>query len=304
MSHESAESTDPREGFRDEYPFESHYAVVGGHRMHYIDEGGGGGEILLFVHGNPTWSFAWRNLIKGLREEYRVVAVDHIGCGFSDKPHEYSYQLRDRIRDLCEFVEMLNLERITLCAHDWGGAIGMGAATQLPNRFSRFVLMNTAAFRSRRIPFRIAICRVPILGTLALRGLNAFSRAALTMAVAKRERMTAAVRAGFLAPYNSWHNRIAVQHFVKDIPLAESHPSYQTLVEVEQGLEQFRDSPMLLIWGMRDWCFTNEFLEEFERRFPTAESLRLDDAGHYVFEDAHEHIIPRLQKFLTKHQAT
>jgi len=302
MSDESSDPTDAREGFRDEYPFQSHFADIGGHCMHYIDEGTG--ETLLFVHGNPTWSFAWRNLIKQLRDDYRVVAIDHIGCGFSDKPHDYSYQLDDRIRDLCEFIEALSLDRVTLCAHDWGGAIGMGAAVRQPHRFSRFVLMNTAAFRSQRIPFRIAICRIPFLGTLALRGLNAFSRAALKMAVQKPNRMTAAVRAGYLAPYNNWGNRIAVQRFVQDIPLADSHPSYQTLMDVEQGLEQFRDIPMLLVWGTRDWCFTTEFLEQFERRFPNAESLRLDDAGHYVFEDAHERIVPRMQEFLTQHQAT
>jgi len=285
-----------RTAFADEYPFMSHFLDLGGLKYHYVDEGAG--DVLLMVHGNPTWSFAWRNLIKDLSRDYRVLAVDHIGCGFSDKPQDYSYTLARHIENLAHFVEALDLRHITLFAHDWGGAIGMGTAARLPERFSRFVLFNTAAFRSRRIPKRIAACRIPIAGPLAVRGLNLFARAALSMAVEKRERMTPAVRAGYLAPYDSWRNRVAVLRFVQDIPLSENHRSYQTLLEVEQGLDQFRNSPVLLVWGERDWCFTREFLEEFQRRLPQAETFAIQDAGHYVFEDAHERIIPRVREFL------
>jgi cis-3-alkyl-4-acyloxetan-2-one decarboxylase len=129
--------------------------------------------------------------------------------------------------------------------------------------------------------------------------LNAFSRAALTMAVEKP--MTAAVKRGYLAPYNSWANRAAVNAFVKDIPLRASHPSWQTLVDVEAGLEQFKEHPMLLVWGERDWCFTTKFLDEFEQRFPNAETLRIPDGGHYVFEDSHEIFLPRVEEFLSQH---
>lgn len=292
-----------RDGFADEYPFESRYATINGLQYHYVDEGDG--DPLLMVHGNPTWSFAWRHLIRGLQPNYRAIAVDHIGCGFSEKPQgtttQNHYRLEQHVANLCEFIEQLDLQNITLLAHDWGGAIGMGAAVRLPHRFRRFALMNTAAFRSTRIPFRIAVCRIPLLGTVALRGLNLFSRAALSMAVAKPERMTSAVKAGYLAPYNSWKNRVAVHQFVQDIPLKPSHPSYQTLLDIENGLSQFQQHPMLLAWGEQDWCFTTEFLDEFETRFPHAETMRLPDAGHYLFEDAHEQLIPRVQQFLQSH---
>lgn len=287
-----------RRGFEDEYPFRSNFLDLGGVRYHFVDEGKG--PTLLFVHGNPTWSFAWRNLIKGLSSDYRCVAVDHVGCGFSDKPRDYPYRLEQHTKNLTRFVESLDLRNVTLLAHDWGGAIGMGTAAALPDRFSRFVLFNTAAFRSKRIPLRIAVCRIPVFGTLALRGLNAFSRAALAMAVCHHDRMTPAVRAGFLAPYDSWANRVAVQRFVQDIPLRLSHPSYDTLVRLEEALPQFQKSPMLFVWGERDWCFTTEFLDEFTQRFPQADVFRLPDAGHYVFEDAHERIVPRLREFLEK----
>lgn len=288
-----------RAGFESEYPFPSKFFDLGGVRLHYVDEGRG--ETLLCVHGNPTWSFAWRNLIKDLSRDFRVVAIDHVGCGFSDKPQEYEYRLGRHIDNLSRFVTGLDLKNITLLAHDWGGAIGMGTAGRLPDRFSRFVLFNTAAFRSQRMPWRIAVCRWPVIGPLGVRGLNLFARCALWMAVCRRERMTAAVRAGYLAPYGNWHDRIAILRFVQDIPLSPRHPSYATLVSIEESLAQFRNSPLLFVWGMRDWCFTPAFLDEFLQRFPAAEALKLADAGHYVFEDAHETIIPRLRAFLGAH---
>jgi pimeloyl-ACP methyl ester carboxylesterase len=288
-----------RTGFEQEYPFQSHEIRLDGHRYHYLDEGSG--PTLLFVHGNPTWSFAFRNLIKALAPNFRVLAVDHIGCGFSDKPQSYPYRLAQHVENLERFVTGLDLANITLFAHDWGGAIGLGVAGRMPERFTRFVLFNTAAFRSRRMPLRIGICRIPGLGALGVRGLNLFSQAALRMAVARPDRLTAAVRRGYLAPYGNWHDRIAVLRFVQDIPLSPAHPSYATLVSIEESLAKLVDRPMLLIWGERDWCFTTEFLDEFHRRFPQAETLRLPDAGHYVFEDAPELIIPRVKEFLARH---
>ncbi len=288
-----------RAGFAEEYPFASHYLNVNGRQYHYLDEGAG--ETLLFVHGNPTWSFAWRKLVGDLSANYRCVAVDHLGCGFSEKPQDYPYTLANHINNLGQFIQQLDLSQVTLIAHDWGGAIGMGAAVEAPDRFSRFVLMNTAAFRSRHIPLRINVCRTPLLGSLAVRGLNAFARAALVMAVAKRERMTRAVRAGYLAPYGNWADRVAVLRFVQDIPLAHQHRSYRTLLNIEQGILQFREHPILLPWGERDWCFTTEFLDELRNFFPDAEVFRIPEAGHYIFEDAHEKLIPRIREFLAAH---
>jgi haloalkane dehalogenase len=283
------------------YPFASHDILVGGQRYHYLDEGTG--PVLLLVHGNPTWSFYWREVVRGLRGKYRLIVPDHIGCGLSAKPsgREYSYRLAQRVSDLNSLVEQLDLRQITLVAHDWGGAIGMGAAVAAPERFARFVLLNTAAFRSQRCPLRIRVCRIPLLGRLGVQGLNLFARAALRMAVCHRERMTPAVRAGLLAPYDSWSNRTAVCRFVHDIPLYPKHPSYGTLAAIEAGLSQFGRHPICLLWGMRDWCFTPHYLERFIEFFPQAEVHRLADAGHYVVEDAHERIVPLVDAFIENH---
>ena len=156
--------------------------------------------------------------------------------------------------------------------------------------------MNTGAFRSQRIPLRIALCRIPLLGTFGMQALNLFSAAALVMASEKR--LSATAKAGLTAPYNSWNNRRAVREFVHDIPLNERHRSYAALKEVEDGLGKFVDHPMLLIWGMKDWCFTPHFYDEFCQRFPNAQKHPVPDAGHYIFEDATEELIQEARTFL------
>lgn len=279
-----------------EYPFQSHWLDIRGLRYHYLDEGTG--SPILFVHGNPTWSFAWRRLIQALSPTHRTLAVDHMGCGYSDKPQDYSYTIDSHVANLCQLIETLDLRNITLVGHDWGGCLGMGAAVALPDRFSRFVLMNTAAFRSQSIPWRIAACRIPGLGEIAVRGFNLFAWPALWMAV--ETPLTADVKAGFIAPYDNWAHRIATHKFVLDIPLDAFHPSYERLLQIEQGLAQFQNHPMQLFWGERDWCFTTEFLDEWVRRFPAASVSRYPDAGHYVFEDAYPLMIPELASFLAR----
>ena len=280
------------------YPFCSHHVAIDGVRQHYLDEGSG--EVLLMVHGNPTWSFYWRNLISAWRGKYRVVVPDHVGCGLSDKPQNYPYSLRQHIDNLTTLVERLDLREVTLLAHDWGGAIGLGTVLRLRNRFARIVLFNTGAFPPFYIPKRIAICRTPLLGKVAVRGLNLFARAALSMAVEKPERLTPAIRTGLLAPYDRWANRVAIYRFVADIPFTRRHPTWQTLEEIETGLPSLARMPIQLIWGMRDWCFTPACLDRFLQYFPTAEVHRFEDAGHYVIEDAYERIIPIVEGFLQR----
>ncbi|MDR2440891.1 MAG: alpha/beta fold hydrolase [Planctomycetaceae bacterium] len=286
------------------YPFESHFFDLDGLRYHYLDEqrprNAVNREVLFMVHGNPTWSFYWRNLITAFRDRYRVIAVDHIGCGLSDKPDEsrYPFTLERRIDDSCRLIEGLNLQKITLIAHDWGGAIGMGTAVRLPERFDRFVLMNTAAFRGIQCPLRIRICRIPGLGRLLVQGLNLFAKSATRMAIAKRKGLSKEVRNGLTSPYNSWANRTALYRFVMDIPLSPKHPTYKTLANIEEALPKFRDKPICLIWGMLDWCFTPDYLKRFLQFYPEADVHRLNDAHHYLVEDAPDDVINALNEFL------
>jgi haloalkane dehalogenase len=283
------------------YPFASHCLGVNGQRLHYLDEGDGDpGQLpLLFVHGNPTWSFHWRRLILALRNGYRCVAPDHLGCGLSDL-QPTPLRLANHIDHLLRLIDALDLERVTLVAQDWGGAIGLGALLARRDRFARIVLFNTGAFRPWFIPWRIRMCRTPGLGPLAVRGGNAFVRAALRMTLSRKRRLEPEVEAGVLAPYDSWARRQAVQQFVDDIPLSARHPTWETLGAIEDRLPELASLPVLLVWGMRDWCFTPECLDRFVAAWPRAEAHRLADVGHWVVEDAPDDAERLVSEFLRR----
>jgi haloalkane dehalogenase len=290
-------------GWRSLYPFASREHSVAGGRMHYLDEGpatggDGGPATLLFVHGNPTWSFHWRRLITVLRGTFRCVAPDHLGCGLSDKPQR-QVRLAEHIENLASLVDALELRNVTLVAQDWGGAIGLGAMLRASERLARIVLFNTGAFPPPRIPWRIRACRLPIVGRLAVQGLNLFSRAALHMTLSRTRRLEPVVAAGYLAPYDHWRSRRAVYGFVEDIPAGPRHPTWQTLVDIERGLATLADRPILLVWGMRDWCFRPECLERLLGHWPRAETRRMPDVGHWVVEDAPDDALHCVQEFLT-----
>jgi haloalkane dehalogenase len=271
--------------------------------MHYLDEGptseadGESQPVLLFVHGNPTWSFHWRRLITELRSTHRCVAVDHIGCGLSEKPAKF-FRLEEHIDNLCSLVNQLSLSRITLVAQDWGGAIGLGAMLRQPALLERIILFNTGAFPPRYIPWRIDVCRGPVIGRLAVQGANLFSRAALRMTLARHKRLEPTVAADYLAPYDSWSNRRAVYGFVRDIPNGPGHPTWRTLAAIERALPTFADRPIALIWGMRDWCFRPDSLERFREAWPNAETHRLADVGHWVVEDAPDESLALVKRAL------
>jgi len=288
-------ASNPQTDWRQLYPFTSRHAVVGGCRMHYLDEGKG--DTVVLLHGNPTWSFFYRNLVLDLRRDHRVIVPDHIGCGLSDKPARYSYRLRQHVDNLDELLTArLGLASVSLVLHDWGGAIGMGYAVRDPARIRSMVVMNTAAFRVPRCPWRIRICRLPLFGSLAVRGCNGFVRAALRMAVTAP--LPPAVRAGYLAPYGSWPERIAVLRFVQDIPLHPRHPTWPTLTDMETRLDRLAGKPMLICWAGRDFCFTQEFLREWQQRFPHATVRLFPDAGHYILEDAGTKVNAECRRFL------
>ena len=259
------------------------------------------------VHGNPTWSFYFRDLVKSLSEEFRTIAPDHIGCGLSDKPdsHRYGYRLESRVNDLENLLDHLDIKKkITLVLHDWGGMIGMAYALRHPRRIHRFVIMNTAAFfppNAKPLPIRLRLIRdIKPLATPAVLGFNLFAHIALFMASYKK--LPKDVKSGLIAPYNSWNNRIATLKFVQDIPVRKDDPSYNLVKYVDENLHKFSRIPMLICWGDHDFVFDADYLIEWRRRFPTAEVHTFADAGHYVLEDAADRIIPLVNNFLKKHR--
>ena len=287
--------------WRDLYPFASNYfETAPGVRMHYVDEGPRDASTgpILAVHGNPTWSFYYRRLATEFSGERRVVLPDHVGCGLSGKPSDYPYTLQRRIQDMLGLIENLDLRNITLVVHDWGGAIGLGTAIRLRERFRSIVILNTGAFPPPYVPLRIRACRTPLLGNWSMRQLNAFARAAITMAVGRGKSLSPAVREGLLAPYDNWDNRVAIARFVEDIPFSKRHGTWQTLTEIEQGLPSLADLPISIVWGMQDWCFTPVCLERFRSVFPAAKIREIPEAGHYVMEDAANEVLNAVREQL------
>lgn len=280
------------------YPFTPQtFTTPGGARMSYLDEGPRSDEAVLMLHGNPTWSFYYRDLVKTLAPRRRCIAPDHIGMGLSEKPESYAYTLDQRIDDVAALVDRLDLKRVHLVVHDWGGAIGFGFAARHPELIGRIVILNTGAFPSRRIPARIALCKTGVPGTALVRGLNGFAGPAVWMSM-NRRCLSSVEKRGYLLPYDSWANRVAVDAFVKDIPMNEAHPTWPTLVATAAGIAQFRANPVLIVWGGRDFCFNDSFYAEWRERLPESDALYLADAGHYVLDDAREEVLPRVEKFL------
>ena len=170
-----------------EYPFSPRrHRLADGTSMSFLDEGPRSPSAVVMVHGNPTWSYYYRHLVRALAPGVRCVAPDHVGMGLSDKPADRAYTLAQRITDLEHLIASLGLEQIDLVVHDWGGAIGLGFAGRHPGKVRRLLILNTAAFPDSRIPARIALCRVPLLGPLIVRGGNGFAWPATWMAMSRR----------------------------------------------------------------------------------------------------------------------
>ncbi|PKL43485.1 MAG: alpha/beta hydrolase [Candidatus Riflebacteria bacterium HGW-Riflebacteria-1] len=286
--------------YQDIYPFTPHHFThQSGLKQHYVDEGNG--EPIVMVHGNPSWSFLYRDMIRTFMNGYRCVAPDHIGCGLSDKPglDNFGYTLREHIDNLETLIESLQLTQpINLVVHDWGGAIGMGYATRHPEKIKRMVILNTGAFRLPQdcpFPWPVWLFRNTDLGACLNQTFNAFSFIASHTCSLKG--MSRKVRHGFRAPYDSPANRVATTRFVQDIPLVADDPSYTELVRVEENLSKLADKPALICFGRLDFVFTRHFYNEWKRHFPKA-IARNFHAGHYLLEDVGSEVFALMRELL------
>jgi haloalkane dehalogenase len=288
------------------YPFVPRTAEVGGHRMSYVDEGDRDAPPVLLVHGNPTWSFYYRSLLRSLPARgRRVIAPDHIGMGLSDKPslQEHPHTLARRVADLTAFVDGLDLTGpVSLVVHDWGGPIGLAWAAEHPDRVADVVVMNTGAFplpADHGLPWMLRAARLPGVSDVLVRRLGAFSLGALVLGTG-RAWLPAEARRGLLAPYDRPEHRVAVHAFVRDIPLGPADPAHPVLVRLEERLPLLDARPIQVHWGMKDPVFDADILARVEQRLPRAEVFRYPDAGHYVLEDEPDTIGARVGAFLDR----
>lgn len=271
------------------YPFEPKRFATPAGALSYLDEGPRSDEAVVMVHGNPTWSFFYRNVVLALRGSMRCIVPDHLGCGLSDKPQDWDYTLPNHIANLRALLDSLQLKRIHLVVHDWGGPIGLGTMLSQPEKLGRVVILNTAAFADTVVPWRIRLCRAPLIGELIVRGGNGFAWPATWMAVSKR--LPEDVKRGFLLPYDNWANRIATHRFVVDIPSGKGTSSDRALAEIELRLPLLREREVSVIWGGDDFCFNDHYFRRWSDLLPNADRRYLSGVGHYLLEDAPELVI-------------
>ena len=265
-------------------PFESRFLDLDGTTVHYLDEGTG--PPLLLLHGNPTWSFGYREVIKGLRDRYRCIAPDHPGFGLSRAGPGYGYTPAEHAGVLERLVGQLDLQNVTMMAQDWGGPIGFAVATREPNRFSAFVIGNTWAW-PKSDPGTQVFSRLlggPIGGYL-IRRRNFFVETIIPGNV-KRHKVGPEVMKAYRAPFPTAESRRPVHVFPREI--LRSRPF---LAEVEAGLGKLRDRPALLVWPTKDIAFREPERKRWEELFPNHRTVMLEGAGHYILEDAPEEIV-------------
>ena len=293
------------------YPFSpKRVEIRPGVGMSYLDEGPRDGEVVVMLHGNPSWSYYWRNLVAGLSDKYRCIVPDHVGMGLSDKPDDapgaqpqYDYTLQSRVDDLDALLKHLGIEGpVTLAVHDWGGMVGSAWALKAPARIARWVITNTAMFpmpKEKGMPWQIAMGRHSRLGGWLIRRFNLFARGAARFGTVAR--LPADVRHAYTHVYDGWKNAIATLRFMQDIPLAQGDRAWPLIEATARALPGYADRPVYIAWGLKDFVFDKHFYRTFRHALPQAQVHPFEDAGHYVLEDKHTVIVPEVRAFLDAH---
>jgi pimeloyl-ACP methyl ester carboxylesterase len=296
------------------WPYEPKWFEPGDGRMHYVDEGPPDGRPVVMVHGNPTWGYLYRNFIPALVEAgHRAIVPDHLGFGRSEKPNDPEhYRVPRHAARLEALLESLDLSGATLVPQDWGGPIGLYWATRHPERVDGLFILNTYAHGFRKenlppgkdkvpLPLPLHLFRTPLVGELMVKGLDAFKRGFLFgQGIVHRERMTPTVKRAYRDVHQGWSERTPILVFPREIPVTGEGPVVAMTTEIEARLkEHFRPKPVRIMWAMKDIAFLPIYLETlWLDTFPNAEVTRLEDAGHYLQEDAHERIVPELVYFV------
>jgi cis-3-alkyl-4-acyloxetan-2-one decarboxylase len=273
-----------------------------GAKQAYVDVGTGP-ETIVMVHGNPTWSYYFRNVVAALSPRYRCIVPDHVGCGLSDKPTlaEYDFALKSRVDDLERLLDHAGVTgNVTLLMQDWGGMIGLSYAVRHPERIRRIIATNTGCGplpATKRFPWSLWLGRNTKLGEWLIVKQNAFCRLAAKWCVTRKP-LAPEVRAMYLKPYDTPANRLAVLKFVQTIPLSERDAGWDIVTTTAEGLKHFANTPTLLLWGLKDFVFDKHFLADFQKRLPHAKTHTWPDCGHYLLEDAGPEVLAKIEEFL------
>jgi haloalkane dehalogenase len=274
------------------YPFEDRYTDINGAEVHYIDEGDG--PPLLLLHGNPTWSFLYREIVDSLRGRFRCLAIDYPGFGLSRAGPEYGFTPADHARVIEQFVLDQDLNDVTMMVQDWGGPIGFAVATRHPDRFRAFVIGNTWAWPKSdfRTQMLSRLFGGPLGGYLICRR-NFFVERMVPLGV-RRKQLSDEVMDAYRGPFPTPESRHPVHVFPREI--LGSRPF---LAEIEQGLATLRERPALLVWPTKDIAFSDGERQRWEGFFPTHHTVILEGAGHYIQEDASEEVVEAIRDWTT-----
>ena len=263
-----------------------------GARVHYVDEGQG--ETLLFLHGNPSWSFQWRDLIRGLRGSYRCVALDYPGFGLSEAPAGFGFTPREESLVVEEFVDRLGLRDVTLVMHDWGGPIGLALAGRRPELVRRVVLGSTWAWRtSTGVPRgKFSVVAGGPLGEFVQMNFNGFASLAITHGIVRA--LPPDVADVYLRPFRPLGRRGIAAFYPGQITAAT-----EFFAEVEAALPRVAGKKALIFWALQDTGFPRGDLARLEETFPNHKTIELPNANHFFFEDAADEMIPQIRAFVS-----
>jgi pimeloyl-ACP methyl ester carboxylesterase len=283
--------------FEGTFPFRPRYLRTDRVRLHYVDEGPRDAQPLLFLHGNPTWSYLWRRQIAELSKRgHRCVAFDHMGFGRSDKPSQLAvYSLQAHMNNALALIDGLELRDVVLVAHDWGGPIGLGALLERRERLRALVLMNTWAWELPSfLPPFLREFRAEGLGEILALGGNLFVES-IPGGMAQRD-IDPVMMDAYRAPFPDYWSRAGMLAFQREIPLTERDRSSQLMGSIHERLHAL-DVPVLLIWGLRDRVFQPVFLDQWREVFPAARTVELDDAAHFLVEDRPDAVTEAIASF-------
>jgi cis-3-alkyl-4-acyloxetan-2-one decarboxylase len=287
------------ETFEGTFPFLPQYHVVNGFAMHFVDEGSG--EPVVMLHGDPTWGYLYRHFLPTLAQKYRCLVPDHLGMGKSAVPQDAScYRLEQRIAHLEALLLHLDVRGITLVVHDWGGPVGLGFATRHPERIKRLVLLNTWAFApwpGGTFPRLLELIRSPRGETFVLQK-NGYLEPALVGTTFHAEALTGPILEAYRAPFPTPESRLAMLWWSRDIPVTETDVSYAEMKRIEHALPLFSQTPVLLIWGMQDPVLSPAVVQRWQHVYPHARTHEIEDASHFLQEDAHDRIVGWIEAFL------
>lgn len=275
-------------------PFQSNYFEFQGYKIHYLDEGTG--PVVFLLHGNPTWCFFYRKLVEQLKDSFRVIAPDYIGCGLSDHPEGKHFRARDRVQEIDALYNHLGIQNFSIVMHDWGGAIGTSFLQKHLNAVQGIVYLNTTLTEIESLPTLIKMSAHPLIGRFLTQYSRQFLRYLTTLGAVKK--LPRSVKDGYLHPYKTIGRRTAIWDFVSDIPFSHDHPTHKDMFDLAEGFRSMSSIPIKIVWGLKDPCFHPYMLKKVAAHFPHAEIVEIAEAGHLVLDDAPDIACPEIKSFL------